>query len=160
MTTEEFSNEFDTLVSSYRRFKDFDNQELLDSIEFDEFCKKNLNEKLTNIIQKKDDLFYCSAPFDLSSLKVLNYGVKLGEIYNKRFIPNHNFFKAFPYLFNSSLNVDYKDDMVSKYLRGEQIFSSVLNGFGVLKINNISLGGYKANSGNLNNYYPKGLRNF
>jgi NOL1/NOP2/fmu family ribosome biogenesis protein len=56
--------------------------------------------------------------------------------------------------------MDYKDDMVSKYLRGEQIFSSVLNGFGVLKINNISLGGYKANSGNLNNYYPKGLRNF
>lgn len=39
MTTEEFSNEFDTLVSSYRRFKDFDNQELLDSIEFDEFEK-------------------------------------------------------------------------------------------------------------------------
>ena len=128
--------------------------------EFDEFCKKNLKEKITNIIQKKDDLYYCSAPFDLSSLKVLNYGVKLGEVYNKRFIPNHNFFKAFPYLFNSSLNIDYKNDMVSKYLRGEQIFSSVLNGFGVLKINNISLGGYKANSGNLNNYYPKGLRNF
>jgi hypothetical protein len=62
--------------------------------------------------------------------------------------------------FNSSLNMDYKDDMVNKYLRGEQIFSSVLNGFGVIKINNITLGGYKANSGNLNNYYPKGLRNF
>lgn len=39
MTTEEFSNEFDTLVSSYRRFKDFDNKELLDSIEFDEYEK-------------------------------------------------------------------------------------------------------------------------
>ena len=39
MTTEEFSNEFDTLVSSYRRFKDFDNKEGLDSIEFDEYEK-------------------------------------------------------------------------------------------------------------------------
>ena len=39
MTTEEFSNEFDTLVSSYRRFKDFDNKEILDSIEFDEYEK-------------------------------------------------------------------------------------------------------------------------
>lgn len=39
MTNSEFSNQFDTLVSSYRRFKDFDNQELLDSIEFDEFEK-------------------------------------------------------------------------------------------------------------------------
>lgn len=39
MTTEEFSNGFDTLVASYRRFKDFDKQEMLDSIEFDEYEK-------------------------------------------------------------------------------------------------------------------------
>lgn len=39
MTTEEFSNAFDTLVSSYRRFKDYDKKEELDSIEFDEYEK-------------------------------------------------------------------------------------------------------------------------
>ena len=39
MTNHEFSNGFDTLVSSYRRFKDFDRQEILDSIEFDEYEK-------------------------------------------------------------------------------------------------------------------------
>lgn len=39
MTCEEFSNNFDTLVSSYRRFKDFDNKEILDSVEFDEYEK-------------------------------------------------------------------------------------------------------------------------
>ena len=39
MTTEEFSNGFDTYVSSYRRFKDFDKKEELDSIEFDEYEK-------------------------------------------------------------------------------------------------------------------------
>ena len=39
MTNAELSNGFDTLVSSYRRFKDFDKQEILDSIEFDEFEK-------------------------------------------------------------------------------------------------------------------------
>lgn len=39
MTLEEFSNEFDTLVSSYQRFKDFDDKENLDSIEFDEYEK-------------------------------------------------------------------------------------------------------------------------
>jgi len=39
MTTQEFSDGFDTLVSSYRRFKDFDKQEILDSIEFDEYEK-------------------------------------------------------------------------------------------------------------------------
>lgn len=39
MTCEEFSNAFDQLVSSYKRFKDFDNKEILDSIEFDEYEK-------------------------------------------------------------------------------------------------------------------------
>ena len=93
-------------------------------------------------------------------LKVLNYGVKLGEIYNKRFIPDNNFFKSLPDYFINSCNFNYSDELVTKYLRGEQINFETDNGFGVLKINNISLGGYKANSNNLNNYYPKGLRNF
>jgi len=39
MTTEEFSNEFDVLVDSYRRFKDFDSKENLDSLEFSEYEK-------------------------------------------------------------------------------------------------------------------------
>lgn len=39
MNCEEFSNHFDTLVSSYKRFKDFDNKENLDSVEFDEYEK-------------------------------------------------------------------------------------------------------------------------
>lgn len=39
MITHEFSDAFDTLVSSYRRFKDFDNKEILDSIEFNEYEK-------------------------------------------------------------------------------------------------------------------------
>lgn len=39
MTCDEFSYSFDTLVSSYRRFKDFDNKEILDSVEFNEYEK-------------------------------------------------------------------------------------------------------------------------
>lgn len=39
MTNEEFSNEFDTLVDSYRRFKNFDDKEELDSLDFDEYEK-------------------------------------------------------------------------------------------------------------------------
>lgn len=41
MTEREFSDGFDTLASSYRRFKDFDKKEELDSIEFDEFEKSS-----------------------------------------------------------------------------------------------------------------------
>lgn len=39
MTLEEFSNGFDALVNSYRRFRGFDRQEALDSIEFNEYEK-------------------------------------------------------------------------------------------------------------------------
>ncbi len=39
MTNEEFSNQFDIIVDSYRRFKDFDNKELGDSLDFNEYEK-------------------------------------------------------------------------------------------------------------------------
>lgn len=39
MNCAEFSDAFDTLVSSYMRFKDFDNKENLDSVEFNEYEK-------------------------------------------------------------------------------------------------------------------------
>lgn len=39
MGVEEFSNEFDVMVNSYRRFKGFDDQEQLDSVEFSEYEK-------------------------------------------------------------------------------------------------------------------------
>lgn len=128
--------------------------------EFVDFCNKYMTKSITNIIRKNNDLYYCVLPFELNGLRVLNYGVKLGEVFNKRFIPNHNFFKAFSSSFKSKLELDYNDPLVLKYLHGEQIEADVIDGFGVLFINGIPLGGYKASRGVLNNYYPKGLRNF
>lgn len=130
------------------------------SIEFNDFIKKNLTKEIKEVYLKNNDLYYYAAPFDLSSLRVLNYGVKLGEIYNRRFIPNHNIFKSFWHLFTNHLDLDFKDESVMKYLHGEQINAMVDNGFGVISVNGISLGGFKATNNALNNYYPKGLRNF
>ena len=39
MTVQELSNQFDALISSYKRFKDFDAKEELDSFEFNEYEK-------------------------------------------------------------------------------------------------------------------------
>lgn len=50
MTTQEFSDAFDTLVSSYRRFKDFDSKEILDSVEFNEYEKSYFLTKAQNEI--------------------------------------------------------------------------------------------------------------
>lgn len=145
----------DGIINNPKRINKFVKNELLD-----DFMKKNLKSSLTNIISKGDNLYYLADNLDLSSLKVLNYGVKLGEVFNKRFVPNHNFFKAFSYLFINHLDLDFKDELVRKYLHGEQITANVNNGFGVISINGVALGGFKATNNNLNNYYPKGLRNF
>lgn len=60
MTVQEFSDQFDTLVASYRRFKDFDKQELLDSIEFNEFEKSVFLSKAQEDIVKElySDKYY------------------------------------------------------------------------------------------------------
>lgn len=39
MNNNQFSDMFDTIVASYKRFKSFDDKEILDSIEFDEYEK-------------------------------------------------------------------------------------------------------------------------
>lgn len=39
MTTKEFSDQFDVLLTSYLRFKKFDDKEILDSIEINEYEK-------------------------------------------------------------------------------------------------------------------------
>lgn len=128
--------------------------------EYLEFEKTAIKTSLNPIIRRNLDVFYSASNYDLSSLKVLNFGVKLGELNGKRFVPNHNFYKAFSNLFNNQISIDFRDEIVRKYLHGEQIQLDIKNGFGVLKINNIPLGGFKASNQNLNNHYPKGLRNF
>ena len=55
MTVKEFSDEFDALVNSYRRFKNFDKKEELDSIEFDEYEKSIF---LTTAQEKLISSFY------------------------------------------------------------------------------------------------------
>lgn len=51
MTNEEFSNQFDVALDSYRRFKDFDNKELGDSLDFNEYEKSVfLTEAQNNVV--------------------------------------------------------------------------------------------------------------
>lgn len=128
--------------------------------EFKEFCDKALIKSIDNLLVCKEDIFYCASNVACNGLKVLNYGVKLGKIQNKRFIPEHHFFKAFYQEFINQVNLSFKDSLVTKYLHGEQINYEVKNGFGVLLVDGIPLGGFKASNNNLNNHYPKGLRNY
>jgi len=95
--------------------------------------------------------------------KGVNYvslGVRLGKVEGNRFEPHHNIFTAFGKYFKSQLKLDFKDDLVVKYLRGETFDVNLPEGFGSLLVNNCAVGGFKMSQGKFKNYYPKGLRNF
>ena len=95
---------------------------------------------------------------DTSKLNITSYGVLLGEVVKNYFSPNHYFFKAYYDLFKNKVNLDINNPLIKNYLIGEEINQECNNGYGVLLVNNIPLGGFKAVNNRLKNYYPKGLR--
>ena len=127
-----------------------------------DFFKENLNDNYPKLnIIKKDNYFYAlTSNIDLKKLNVLNYGIKLGEVIKNRFVPHHHFFKTFGPYFKNILHLDVNDNRLLHYLKGEEIQAEVLNGYGVIEINNLYLGGFKAKNNTLKNHYPKGLRNY
>lgn len=127
-----------------------------------DFFKENLNDNYPKLnIIKKDNYFYAlTSNIDLKKLNVLNYGIKLGEVIKNRFVPHHHFFKTFGPYFKNILHLDVNDNRLLHYLKGEEIQTEVLNGYGVIEINNLYLGGFKAKNNTLKNHYPKGLRNY
>ena len=95
--------------------------------------------------------------------KHVNYvsiGVRLGKVESNRFEPHHNLFTAFGKDFKIKFNLNFEDEKVTKYLKGETIDIDLTDGYGALIVNGCSLGGFKISKGKFKNYYPKGLRNF
>ena len=86
-------------------------------------------------------------------------GVLLGTINKDRLVPSHQLFKAYGENFTNKVKLDYSDERINKYLRGEEIDVNMPNGLAVVTVNNVPLGGGKVTNNMLKNYYPKGLRN-
>lgn len=127
----------------------------------EKFLHDNLKEIPKGIIKKIGNRYYLTQTnIDLSKLNVITSGVELGEVIKNRFEPYHHLFKALGNYFNNILELDINDPKVVKYLRGEEIQARIPNGYGVIKIDSLILGGFKASNSNLKNHYPKGLRNF
>ena len=97
--------------------------------------------------------------FDWNGLQVLRVGVRLGELKNGRFEPNHS-------LVMSAKAEDCKrvvrlaegDGRVEKYLRGETIEAEIENGWCAVCVEAYPLGLGKAVNGVVKNHLPKGLR--
>lgn len=92
---------------------------------------------------------------------VMSWGVLLGEIKGRSFVPSHHFYSAFGSRFKRQLELSDKPEPLSAYLRGEQISAPKDFGVGfcVMTYRGAALGGGKCIGGVINNHYPKGLRN-
>lgn len=130
----------------------------------DKTAQNFVNSVLTknyNIYEYNNKSYYVA---DMSLIKKdVNYislGVQVGENIKNRFEPFHNFFSSFASDFKLTLNFDYNDINIKKYLRGETLDVDLPDGYGVINASNCSLGGFKISKGMFKNLYPKGLRNF
>lgn len=124
----------------------------------DEFVQTNLINQ--NYVMKKyqNNIVVVPHEIEIPKMTLLSCFVKMGEIKNNRFIPHHQFVKAYGIDFKNQCHLELNDHKLVSYLKGEEIEADVLDGYGVVSVNSYPLGLFKAKNGHLKNHYPKGLR--
>ena len=123
----------------------------------DKYISNDVDIKLN--VEVYDNKFYEKLPIDLSGLRIISSGVKLGELVNNRFVYHHNFVTAYGNCFKNKVNLSCEDSRIDKYLQGYEIeVEDTPNGYGVILVDNYPLGLFKASNNKLKNHYPKGLR--
>ena len=152
-------------VAVLKKFEENDNVEsssakLTNSKISSDFIKNYTNLAINVCDYKNFSYFVPNKDFVKRNVNYVSIGVKLGQVEKNRFEPHHNLFTAFGGDFKSVLSLNYKDEKVLKYLRGETFDVNLSDGYGAILVNGCALGGFKISQGKFKNYYPKGLRNF
>ena len=115
--------------------------------------ENELSYEITPLVKWGHQFNLISDAFPLvDNLKVLRYGLPLGEFRNSRFIPHHSFALAL------SANYELSAQQTSAYLAGESFPVDHHDGWLVVGNCGYSLGWGKITQGILKNHYPKGLR--
>lgn len=122
-----------------------------------------------HIIEDRKMLYVLpSGLFRLPKDRITSYGVILGAMdkQGKRFLPHHQFFRAYPERFSMSLTLTPDAPELSSYLSGLELressglsVSAPQKGYGVILCLGAGVGGFRYSDGRLKNLYPKGLRN-
>lgn len=132
-------------------------------------CCKNIKEIIKfldsiNFKYNKEDIVFINNKYylaefkkiDLSHLKVLRYGLELGEMQKDRFIPSHSLAMYHDLDKNTFIDLNKKEALI--YLKGLTINKEGNEGYKVVSYNDLALGWIKQVNGILKNHYPKGLR--
>lgn len=85
-------------------------------------------------------------------------GVTIGEIKKNYVLPHHQFFMAFGNDFKRKIELSVDSPELIKYLHGEQITVDCPNGWAVVTVCGVAVGGVKVSNNTAKNHYPKGLR--
>ena len=107
------------------------------------------------VLKYGDFLFGVTQEFNISSLSIIRYGVKIGEIKNriiKYDIHYARFLSSFP------LEKEIDNDSLMKYHHGESLSLPMEKGFVLLKYHSLSIDIAKSDGRIIKNRYPKHYR--
>lgn len=113
---------------------------------------------------KNDIAFYGDTPvffsgdIEIKKGNAFMCGVTIGEIKKNYVLPHHQFFSAFGRDFKRKIDLAPDSQDLVKYLHGEEIKTEAQNGWAVVTVCGVPLGGVKVSNGIAKNHYPKGLR--
>ncbi|MBO7187367.1 MAG: hypothetical protein J6V68_03120 [Clostridia bacterium] len=122
-----------------------------------------LSETLTDfdkgkVIMYNDKPVYFNPNFPIFDGAHFTVGVTIGEIKKNYILPHHQFFSSLGNKFKNKIELSIDSDELKKYLHGEEFETTTKNGYAVITVNGVALGGVKVVNGTAKNHYPKGLR--
>lgn len=124
----------------------------------EEFLTNNMKRQDYMIKKYQNNIVILPKTVEIPKMTLLSCFVKMGVIEKGRFIPHHQFVKAYGVDFINCCNLKLGDKRILFYLKGEEINADVKNGYGVILVDGYPLGLFKSKDGKLKNHYPKGLR--
>ncbi len=117
---------------------------------------ENYNKSFVNIYNGNP--IYFTPEFSVKDGTAFSCGITIGELKKNYILPHHQFFMGLGGNFKRKINLSLDDERLGKYLHGEEIPVDCQNGWAVVMVDGVALGGGKAVNGVVKNHYPKGLR--
>lgn len=105
-----------------------------------------------------DKVYYFASDIEIPDKTAFCVGVTIGEIRKNYIQPHHQFFSAFGGEFKRKVSFSANDDVLLRYLHGEEIEVNLPDGYAAVLVDGCALGGIKVSGGRAKNHYPKGLR--
>ena len=124
----------------------------------EDFIKQNFDFDNYYLYKYKDHFYLSLIPLlDLGN-NVIKYGIYLGDIFNKRFEPNHNLYRANSLIGHYRYTYELNDEQYDMFISGNEIKADLSNNYYLITYKGLSLGFGKCSNNTIKNKYPKGLR--